>query len=128
MAVAVAGLGVLMMARSLTADPRGLGTHEQLGLGVCQWYSETGRPCITCGVTTAFVLTAQGHLLAGLATQPFGAALGMALGVMVVAAAYGAWRGVSLRPAMARLWQASVGVAVAALVLLSWAYKMAVCG
>jgi hypothetical protein len=126
-ALAAAALGVLLLARELTADPRGLGTHQQLGLPVCAWYSETGRPCITCGVTTAFVLVAQGRLVDGLVTQPLGAALALGAGATVLAAGYAAWYGLSLVPLLAPLWRPSIVLGGVALVLLSWGYKMAVC-
>ena len=46
--------GVLGTARLLEPDPRGFGTHTQLGLAPCAFARITGRPCPTCGMTTAF--------------------------------------------------------------------------
>jgi hypothetical protein len=126
-AIAAAAFGLLLVARGLSPDPSGLGTHTQLGLPVCAWYSQTGRPCITCGVTTAFVLVAQGRLPQALATQPFGAILGLAAGAMVLLGGYAAWHGLSLVRLLAPLCRPTVFVGGAALVLLSWGYKMAVC-
>jgi len=124
--IAAAALTLLIVARGLVPDPSGIGTHTQLGLPACAWYSETGRPCITCGVTTAFVLVAHGQFVAGLTTQPFGAALALAAGTMVPLAGYAAWYGVSLAEWLAPLRRPVVLVAIVALVLLSWGYKMAV--
>jgi hypothetical protein len=61
--VAVLGFGILVLfvaASRLTPDPRGFGTHEQLGLTPCSFYRWTGRLCPTCGATTAWA-----HLLNG---------------------------------------------------------------
>ena len=50
---------VLGVAGQLDPDPRGLGTHEQLGLPPCGFHSLTGLPCPGCGLTTAFSLVRQ---------------------------------------------------------------------
>ena len=51
--VAAAGiLGLLVLARKLEPDPRGFGTHTQLGMRPCSFLRMTGRLCPTCGMTT----------------------------------------------------------------------------
>ena len=69
---------VLTIAVRLNPDPRGVGTHEQLGLPPCAFLIEHGIPCVSCGMTTAF--TAMAHLRPGLAWQanPFGILLFLA--------------------------------------------------
>lgn len=72
--VAIAAVFVWLLLR-LDPDPRGFGTHEQLGMSACSWPDGLGVPCPTCGCTTAAV-----HLLhlspwRALVTQPFGAAV-----------------------------------------------------
>jgi hypothetical protein len=58
-----AGLvGLLGVARWLEPDPRGYGTHTQLGLGPCSFAVLTGRPCPTCGMTTALAWFTRGNL------------------------------------------------------------------
>jgi hypothetical protein len=58
-----AGLvGLLGVARWLEPDPRGYGTHTQLGLGPCAFAVLTGRPCPACGMTTSFAWFARGCL------------------------------------------------------------------
>jgi hypothetical protein len=54
-AVILGCLWVLWTAVRLQPDPRGVGTHEQIGMASCGFLRETGRPCITCGMTTSFV-------------------------------------------------------------------------
>ena len=79
-AVGVLGLALLVVARNLEPDPRGFGTHEQLGLTPCYFQELTRHVCPLCGGTTAWA-----HLLRG---EPTRAALanlgGMLLCVVVV--------------------------------------------
>ncbi|MGE3821953.1 MAG: DUF2752 domain-containing protein, partial [Isosphaeraceae bacterium] len=42
------------VASWLEPDPSGFGTHRQLGLPPCHFAWVTGKPCPTCGMTTAF--------------------------------------------------------------------------
>ena len=57
-------------------DPRGHGTHEQLGMAACGWAESYSRPCPTCGVTTAASHLVRLQVVQAVRTQPFGAALG----------------------------------------------------
>src|SRR3954447_16098360 len=45
---------VLGVACWLRPDPRGMGTHQQLGLPPCTFYLYTDVPCPSCGMTTSF--------------------------------------------------------------------------
>lgn len=60
-ALALCLAGLLGLARWLTPDPRGYGTHEQLGLGPCSFAHLTGEPCPACGMTTAFAWCMRGR-------------------------------------------------------------------
>ncbi len=76
----ILGLSLLVTARNLEPDPRGFGTHEQLGLTPCYFHELTGHVCPLCGGTTAWA-----HLLRGEITLAAIANLGaMLLGVAVV--------------------------------------------
>ncbi len=66
---------ILGMAWYVHPDARGLGTHEQLGMGPCGFLITTGLPCPTCGMTTAFSHVVRGHVLQALWAQPAGAAM-----------------------------------------------------
>ena len=52
---------VFAIAAGLRPDPRGYGTHEQLGRPPCAILKLTGRPCPTCGMTTAFAWFVRGR-------------------------------------------------------------------
>ena len=61
--VAAAGLaGLLGLARTLEPDPRGFGTHTQLGMRPCSFATLTGRLCPTCGMTTSFAWFVRGRI------------------------------------------------------------------
>ena len=70
---AVAAVGFLT-----EPDPRGFGTHEQLGFSACAFREWLGAPCPTCGVTTSVSHLAHGDLLASLRTQPLGLVITLA--------------------------------------------------
>jgi len=63
------GLMLLIIARNLEPDPRGYGTHEQLGLTPCYFQITTGHLCPTCGATTAWSLLLHGNLARAVAVN-----------------------------------------------------------
>jgi hypothetical protein len=75
MIFAVALAGVLGIARWLTPDDRGFGTHEQLGLPPCAFRALVGIPCPSCGMTTSFAYAVRGRLLSAAWTNPGGCLL-----------------------------------------------------
>ncbi|MFZ5479485.1 MAG: DUF2752 domain-containing protein [Myxococcota bacterium] len=86
-AVAAPTSAVLAIAARLDPDPRGFGTHRQLGLGACPFLALTGFPCPMCGMTTTFALVADLRPLDALVNQPFGVVLfALTAGVSAVAA------------------------------------------
>jgi Protein of unknown function (DUF2752) len=62
LAVAAGILGILVLARKLEPDPRGFGTHTQLGMRPCSFLRMTGRPCPACGMTTSFAWFGRGRI------------------------------------------------------------------
>jgi len=83
-----AGVGVLViwlvmaLASVLRPDPRGLGTHEQLGFPECGFYERTGWPCPTCGMTTSFSYLSRGQIVKAFMVQPAGALTALALVIL----------------------------------------------
>ena len=74
-------VGALWLATRLEPSPTGWGTHMQLGLPPCGFLVLTGRPCPSCGMTTAFLRIGEGDL-SGAAASNSGSILlyaGMAL-------------------------------------------------
>jgi hypothetical protein len=124
-AVGLAAFALLVMARTLTPDSRGYGTHEQLGLAACGFARLTGVKCPTCGATTAWAHTVRGELPAALAANVGGTVLcGLAMiGTLwaFVSAATGRW--LIGRPTAKGLL--ILGSAWLSVTLLDWAQRLA---
>ena len=123
-ALAVAALCVVLVR--LDPDPRGHGTHEQLGLAPCSWPSERGMPCPTCGVTTAAVLLLRLRPADAFLTQPFGALVAVAMLAFLLLALRHAWRGESLYARVARWPLGWLLLGAVAALLLAWWYRVAI--
>jgi hypothetical protein len=63
------------LAASLTPNPAGFGTHQQLGLPPCSFLTLTGRVCPQCGLTTSFALLLKGRFSDALTANPAGPVL-----------------------------------------------------
>lgn len=119
----VVALGGIALGMALVPSPEGHGTHGQLGLPPCGMMVTTGRPCPTCGVTTAYVLAAHGRFVRALVTQPFGLACFVLTVAAAVALAAALVARRSLMPLVTTYGVAAPAVAMLLLALASWAYK-----
>jgi uncharacterized protein DUF2752 len=122
--VAAGAAAVLTVARLLTPDGRGLGTHEQLMLPPCLTTKLFHIPCPLCGMTTAFAHMAQGEFLLALRVQPVGALTFLLCIVVFFTALFCALTG--RRPRLpstprARTIALRLGLAI---VLGGWLYKV----
>ena len=75
--VALGLAAVLGVARWLEPDPRGYGTHTQLGLYPCMFFKVTGQPCPSCGMTTAFAWFVRGRFDRSWQANPVGSLLAL---------------------------------------------------
>ena len=78
---------VIGVARWLSPDPAGVGTHIQLGLAPCGVMAWSGFPCPMCGMTTTFSLMANLRPIDAVLNQPFGVFL---FAITVIVALVGA--------------------------------------
>ena len=127
-AAAVVGLGMLVAGTFLSADPRGVGTHEQLGLPPCMTLELWGVPCPGCGVTTSVTLASHGRFADSFRTQPLGLALWFLGAAFVLWSAIGHLVGVDLGRALRRM---RTGPLVSVLVVIAgaaWIYKIFAAG
>lgn len=72
------GAGIVVVfgiAVWLKPDPRGFGTHQQLGLPPCTFRSLTGTNCPHCGLTTSFSWFVRGQLFKSMKANPAGVIL-----------------------------------------------------
>lgn len=125
--VVAAGIGlVLLLAFLLTPDPRGMGTHEQLGFAPCMTEYLFGIPCPMCGMTTSFAEMAHGHILRAFVVQPAGAVLFVITALVGFGSLFTAATG--LYPASVVSWMRSKRFwwGAVAFVAAAWVYKIVV--
>jgi hypothetical protein len=56
-------------------SPLLMGTHRQIGLPPCTFYTLTGLPCPSCGMTTSFALLVRGDVVDSLQANAVGTLL-----------------------------------------------------
>ncbi len=122
--IAAGLLSVLIIAAMLRASPSGHGTHTQLGLPPCGWVLALGKPCPTCGMTTAFTHMAQGRPMASLAANPAGALLSVSFAMGFWIALHAALTGARTGEWLNRLLSARVLWGAAAIWACSWGYMI----
>jgi hypothetical protein len=118
-------VALYVVGRWLDPDPRGWGTHEQLGFRPCYPMARWNVPCPGCGVTTALALAAHGEPLAALRTQPFGPVLGAVTLLFALWALLQHVRGRDVVAELPRLPWRAILKTLATLGLLAWLYKIA---
>ncbi|QEH36443.1 hypothetical protein OJF2_50070 [Aquisphaera giovannonii] len=117
-------LGILVLARGLEPDPRGYGTHTQLGLGPCAFRELTGRPCPTCGMTTAFAWLSRGDPGRSWGANPAGCVIALLAAPVATWLLACVWLG---RPiGTPRIGEALMRLAVAVVVLgvICWSIRV----
>ncbi|MDY6913306.1 MAG: DUF2752 domain-containing protein [Planctomycetota bacterium] len=123
LAIAASCWAVLCVAWSLTPQPGGVGTHEQLNLPACSFMARTGWPCPTCGLTTSLSATTHGNVIAAWQAQPFGLLLAPAILLLAVTGTIELISGRdaigALRPRVWWAWAAIAGM------LAGWGGKIA---
>ncbi len=119
-------LALLITGASLAASEAGHGTHTQLGLPPCAFAATLGKPCATCGMTTAVTEASSGNLARAFVVQPFGAGIALA-------AATAFWMSLYVAATGSRVWKLAVPLlrprpmlTITGLLLVSWVYKMIV--
>jgi len=111
---------VLLTAHSLSPDPRGFGTHTQLGLPACPFERLTHLPCPTCGLTTCFVLLSHGAIRSGVMCHPVGAVCFALLCAGLLLSAPCAWHGAHFTQTWSRLHISHVCGALVCALWLQW--------
>lgn len=116
-------LGLLGVSAWLSPASEGHGTHEQLGMPACMWAATLGKPCPTCGMTTAFAHAGHAEFVASFLTQPMGFVLAIGAAVGFWGTAHVAATGSRLGVFAGRLVGRRLLLAASVLLLAAWAYK-----
>lgn len=116
---------MLALGLLVDPDPRGFGTHEQLGLPPCKPMEWWNFPCPGCGVTTSMSLAAHGRFWASMRNQPFGFLVALALPAFAVWCVWQTLRGRDLNNAVHRVRFGTWVFIVAGVMLAAWVYKIA---
>jgi Protein of unknown function (DUF2752) len=121
-------VAVLATARWLEPNPKGFGTHTQLGLPPCHFAQITGHPCPSCGMTTAFAWAARGRFDRSWEANPAGALLAPACAALVPWLALGAARGKVLGFRSPEPPLIALLVTIVTVSLVSWMIRLLVSG
>ncbi|MBI3838884.1 MAG: DUF2752 domain-containing protein [Planctomycetia bacterium] len=117
-------LAMLVLAFQLRPDPRGWGTHEQLGLPRCTFLAWVGKRCPACGMTTAWANFVQGRPIAALRAHAAGTLLAVVAVVASIAALVMAARGKKLAWQPGETATAGLAMALVGLILLEWTFRL----
>ena len=117
-------LSLLVTAACLPPSPRGLGTHQQLGLPPCSLRVLAGIRCPSCGMTTSWSHMMRGHVLQSFACNSGGALLALATLVGGPWALISGLRGRWLGGTPNEWWFAGISVAIMAVTLTDWGIRL----
>jgi len=112
-------------AAAITPDPRGYGSHTQLGLPPCGFLSLTGFPCPGCGLTTAFAYGIRGQWSLAASANPLGLAMFLVVCLCVPLAVTAALRDWSLDAVIERFSLNRWALALAACAIVVWVARFA---
>ena len=124
LALALGCLAVLIVAASLQPSKAGYGSHTGLGLQGCQFMTQTGLPCPSCGMTTSFTWFVRGNVPASLYVQPMGTILAALAGCCVWAGLYVALTGRPVYRLLRLLPGRTYTLPLLTLALLAWGWKI----
>jgi hypothetical protein len=114
----------LGIAARLQPDPRGQGTHQQLGLPPCTFLMLFDRRCPSCGMTTSWAYAVRGQWWRAAATNSGGLLLAVVVAVLgpwlLASAAMGRW---ATRPPHEGVWAAGA-VAIVGVTLVDWVCRL----
>mgnify|MGYP001223828936 CR=1 FL=1 len=122
--LAMVCLGILLIGHRVVPEAAGHGSHTQIGLPPCGWVVAFGKPCATCGMTTAVAHASRGEILSAVVTQPAGAAFAVVCAMAFWMSIHVAVTGSALGRLVGReVFRTRILLGLGALVLLSWGYK-----
>lgn len=123
--LALGAFTVLALARWLTPDPSGFGTHLQLGLPPCGFRYFTSLPCPACGLTTAFAHMARLEITSAVHAHPLGLPLFLCTLFALPRCLLASLRAEAFADTLMRLRAGPLAAMMALSALLSWVARIA---
>lgn len=123
LAVVIALVVPLAIARGLQPATAGLGTHQQLGLPPCSARILFGIRCPACGMTTSWAHFTRGDWVASGRANAGGLSLALFSVVLVGLGCRSAWSGIPPAPRTQR-WLMQSLLAAAVVTAIDWAYRL----
>ena len=118
------GITLLIVAFRLKPNPKGYGTHQQLGLTRCSFIEFFGIQCPSCGMTTSWSNLMNGRIIQSFRANPGGALLGICTIVfapwLFVSGLIGRW--FYRNPNMAWLFFGTLGIC--AVTTIQWVIRV----
>lgn len=115
---------LLILAASLSPNPKGMGTHRQLGLPPCSLVVLAGVRCPSCGMTTSWAHLMRGNLVSSVQANSGGTLFALA------ALASGPWLLFSGLSGRWRMWCPNervlliLGLSMIAVTLIDWCLRL----
>jgi hypothetical protein len=122
---AAVAAGVLVIARVLTPDPSGFGTHTQLGLPPCFFLQLTSLPCPACGLTTAFAHMARLEITSALHANVLGLPLFLLTALALPSSAYACARALPIVATIELLRVSRLAAIICVAALIAWIARVA---
>ena len=116
---------VLALARVLSPDPSGLGTHMQLGLPACPFFALTSLPCPACGLTTSFAHMARLQITPALHANVLGVPLCVLTAASLPLCSFACARALPILPTIELLRLSRVAAIIGVAALLGWIARIA---
>lgn len=124
LAVGLVLVSLLVTAARLAPNPRGMGTHQQLGLPPCSFVMLAGIRCPACGMTTSWAHLLRGQVLQSAHANAGGMLLALAAMFggpwMLASALVGRWWPGAVHP----IWIAIGGGLIFTLTAVQWGWRL----
>ncbi len=123
-AAVIAVLAGFGLAFRLNPDPRGFGTHEDLGLPPCTIQLAYSLPCPSCGMTTSFAHFVRGEIPSAARANPGGLLLALICALLVPWACISCIRGEMWKVSQPDVLLLSVIAVVAIVTMTQWGFRV----
>lgn len=117
-------IGGFTLASALEPNPRGYGTHQNLGLPPCTFRTLFKIPCPGCGMTTSFSYLMRGQIVPALRANAGGVLLAVVCAVQIPWCWWSAAAGRLAAVSDPSRCLVAIAIAVAGVCFLNWALRL----